>query len=1223
MTNLRVYGLTCLFLLAAMTASATTIVMPSDEQLVTKAPVIVTGTVLATAPVERDGAIWTETTLRVEKNIKGATADTITIAELGGELDQRVTKIYGAPEFTVGGKVLVFLRPQANGRFRTVDLFVGKFDEARMLDGRRLWHRADSEAGATLLDANFQPLEARNVQRDAVAFEAFIVDQMAGRKSMRNYGIENPVLERRSDPRTRFGASTANFTLLDEPTVFRWSQFDSGASVRWVHQGTQAGYSGGGVNELQSAFSAWTSYSAAKILFTHGGAGTGIPGGVSSSNGTNEILFNDPRNDIEGTWSGSGTVGLGGFSGTRGSAQWTAPFTADAEHTQRTYTSVLIGEGNLAIQDGVSPSAGISSTKLAEILAHELGHTLGFGHSEDRTALMYAYVTGGGPSLKADDQVAARWLYPNGSVAPPPPPVTGAPAAPTGLAASTGTSSISLTWTDNATNETGQAFYLATGSGSFNRIGEVGANVRSATLNGVNAGSYRIYVTAFNATGESAASNTVTVTIAGSTTPTPVTAAFDVNVAVGTAAVTTFNFTDQSTGSIASRAWQFGDGATATTANPSHIYANAGTYTVRLTVTGTNGVTSFATRVVNVQGPFNAAFTWSPEIPTTTDNIQFSDHSTGGVTSWLWSFGDGTSSGEQNPVKRYANAGTYSVILTIFRGSDSKISAQSISVVTPSPALPNVGASFTFEPEAPISGHAVSFTDTSAGSPDRWQWYFGDNTTSTLRHPTHTYRGPGTYTVSLIVGNAGSSSTATRTFVVRNKPYRSLVSATAQTEGLGGSQWRTELSIFNAGTDATNVALTFIPGAGGWVDTRHVFLLPKQSITYANALLDVFGFSSGAGAIAIEGSTTAVSPDLRVSSRTFTNGTIGTYGQAVPDVAAQQLTETLYLTGLAANASYRTNLGLVNRTGSPVAATLTLYDGSGESIATANVTVPEKNFQQSGLASYFPAIAGRSFDELSLRVIAANADAISAYASIIDNRTQDPVYVQGAAAPTGGSLIVPAVGRAPGANGTFWRSDVTLFNPTSERMLVAIKYLAAGADNRNATSSTVSLSAHQTLVIADILSAMGRTAGSGALEVVWTASNGPVVGSRTYTSTEAGGTFGQSIDPIASYGSDVYVAGLRSDTSFRSNVGFVNGGTDAMNVSVELLSSTGNVIGSATFELKPKSQTQMSVASLFPSVDAASIGTFTLRATANAPKLFAYGSIVDNASGDPVFFAGR
>ena len=95
--------------------------------------------------------------------------------------------------------------------------------------------------------------------------------------------------------------------------------------------------------------------------------------------------------------------------------RWTAPFTADATHTARAYTAYNITEGNLTIQDNVSTTTGIGSTTLAEIVAHELGHTLGFGHSSDSTALMYATVSPGGASLRPDDQLAARWLYPNGA----------------------------------------------------------------------------------------------------------------------------------------------------------------------------------------------------------------------------------------------------------------------------------------------------------------------------------------------------------------------------------------------------------------------------------------------------------------------------------------------------------------------------------------------------------------------------------------------------------------------------------------------------------------------------------------------------------------------------------------------------------------------------------------------------------------------------------------
>jgi len=80
-----------------------------------------------------------------------------------------------------------------------------------------------------------------------------------------------------------------------------------------------------------------------------------------------------------------------------------------------------ITEANLVIQDNVSPANGISAKILGEIIAHEFGHTLGIGHSASSTALMYASVTGLGPSLRDDDMLAARWLYPNGNSTPPQP----------------------------------------------------------------------------------------------------------------------------------------------------------------------------------------------------------------------------------------------------------------------------------------------------------------------------------------------------------------------------------------------------------------------------------------------------------------------------------------------------------------------------------------------------------------------------------------------------------------------------------------------------------------------------------------------------------------------------------------------------------------------------------------------------------------------------------
>jgi hypothetical protein len=149
------YWSTCVVLiLAAATAGATTIVMPTDEQLVEKTPVIVSGTVVSTTPVDREGTIWTETRVAVSRTLKGTAGNTIVVTELGGVLGNRITKIFGSPEFAEGESVLLFLLPEGD-RYRIVDLFAGKFGEGRTLDGQRLWLRPDSEVEANLLDREF------------------------------------------------------------------------------------------------------------------------------------------------------------------------------------------------------------------------------------------------------------------------------------------------------------------------------------------------------------------------------------------------------------------------------------------------------------------------------------------------------------------------------------------------------------------------------------------------------------------------------------------------------------------------------------------------------------------------------------------------------------------------------------------------------------------------------------------------------------------------------------------------------------------------------------------------------------------------------------------------------------------------------------------------------------------------------------------------------------
>lgn len=132
----------------------------------------------------------------------------------------------------------------------------------------------------------------------------------------------------------------------------------------------------------------------------------------------------------------------------------------------------------------------------------------------------------------------------------------------------------------------------------------------------------------------------------------------------------TATFTDSSSdagGSIASRLWTFGDGSTSTVTNPVKTYTAAGTYSVSLKVTDNGGLSTTTTKSVTVSAT-NTAPVANYSFTTSGLTATFTDTSTdvgGSIASRSWTFGDGTTSTLANPVKTYAAAGTYSVVLTV------------------------------------------------------------------------------------------------------------------------------------------------------------------------------------------------------------------------------------------------------------------------------------------------------------------------------------------------------------------------------------------------------------------------------------------------------------------------------------------------------------------------------------------------------------------------------
>jgi PKD repeat protein len=220
-------------------------------------------------------------------------------------------------------------------------------------------------------------------------------------------------------------------------------------------------------------------------------------------------------------------------------------------------------------------------------------------------------------------------------------------------------------------------------------------------------------------------------------------------------------FTDQSTPqpSITSRLWDFGDGNTSTSQNPTHNYTVAGTYSVTLTVSdGTSS--SLLTKNDYITVNPTASFSAGPITGNAPLQVTFTDTSLGVPTAWLWDFGDGNTSTVQSPMHTYSTAGLYTVQLTVSRGvlSDSTTLADLISV--------NIVADFSSTPNSGNAPLQVTFTDTSLGVPTAWLWDFGDGSTSTVQSPTHIYTSAGTFTTTLTASRGSFSDTVIKTNLI-------------------------------------------------------------------------------------------------------------------------------------------------------------------------------------------------------------------------------------------------------------------------------------------------------------------------------------------------------------------------------------------------------------------------------------------------------------------------
>jgi PKD repeat protein len=221
------------------------------------------------------------------------------------------------------------------------------------------------------------------------------------------------------------------------------------------------------------------------------------------------------------------------------------------------------------------------------------------------------------------------------------------------------------------------------------------------------------------------------------------------------------NFTSTSTANggpaINQYSWNFGDGVTVSTQNPTHVFTTAGTFTVTLVVTNTAG---------GVDSEIKANYITVLPAPTVGFNVTgigcvvpltvgFTNTSSSGANfSYVWNFGNGQNSNTQNPANvTYNAAGNFGVQLTVTNTTTGCAASYTDSIV-----VSNFQAGIT-APAVGCVGTAISFQDNSTAGANAWSWSFGGQGNSAQQNPSFTFNAAGTYTITLTSQNTSSGCT--------------------------------------------------------------------------------------------------------------------------------------------------------------------------------------------------------------------------------------------------------------------------------------------------------------------------------------------------------------------------------------------------------------------------------------------------------------------------------
>lgn len=526
--------------------------------------------------------------------------------------------------------------------------------------------------------------------------------------------------------------------------------------------------------------------------------------------------------------------------------------------------------------------------------------------------------------------------------------------------------------------------------------------------------------------------------------------------------------------------------------------------------------------------------------------------------------------------------------------------------------------------------------------------------------------GTNTGTILLTYGSAGKTSANANGFnfpvsislvtpvapTPKNTPPPDslIIPAVAHAQGANSSMFESDVRVSNTGAQTQKYQLNFTlsgmnattsgqsttievePGATMALDDILTTFFGASTEASSSGVLEIRPLTSSTSASAFSQSTvSAVAPSTVASSRTFNQTSNGTFGQFIPAIpfaafignnGAGNPQSILSLQQIAQSAAYRTNFGVVEGAGEPADLRVSVFDNSNHKLAEIPISLMPGEHRQ---LNNFLATNGITLSDGRLEVeVTSPTGRVTAYASVVDNATNDPLVVSPVlrGSTTSTRYVVPGV--ADLNNGlASWRSDLRIYNDSTAPANATLTYYPQGNPGAPMTAA-ITLAPGEVRAIDNSLQSLYNLTNSGGSIAITTPANANlVVTARTYNQT-ANGTFGQFIPAVtpkesvgASDNRSLQLLQLEHSDRFRTNIGLSETTGNAATAEVSVIQPDSKVIPVIQIPLAANEFRQFSLADFgLGNVYNARV---TVRVTDGAGKVTAYGSVIDQITQDPTY----